>query len=156
MRSTSNTTGINNTASGDFALQSNTGTPNTAVGGQALQNSTTGDNNTALGFGAGLNVTTATNAICIGSQGGNVNNSCFISNIFNAMSAGGTPVLINAADQLGTTTSSLRFKEAIKPMDKASETLFALKPVCFRYRGDRPEGDIAIRVGGRRRGKGKS
>jgi endosialidase-like protein len=35
---------------------------------------------------------------------------------------------------LGTTTSSARFKEAIKPMDKASETILALKPVTFRYK----------------------
>ena len=47
---------------------------------------------------------------------------------------GGIPVLINSTNKLGTTTSSKRFKEDIKPMDKASEALFALKPVCFRYK----------------------
>ena len=31
-------------------------------------------------------------------------------------------------------TSSARFKDEIRPMDKASETLFALKPVSFRYK----------------------
>ena len=31
-------------------------------------------------------------------------------------------------------TSSRRFKEEIKPMDKASEALLALKPVTFRYK----------------------
>src|SRR5204863_566376 len=36
--------------------------------------------------------------------------------------------------RLGTMTSSRRFKEEIKPMDKASEALFALKPVTFRYK----------------------
>ena len=30
--------------------------------------------------------------------------------------------------------SSARFKEAIKPMDKASEAILALKPVTFRYK----------------------
>src|SRR6202011_2237561 len=35
---------------------------------------------------------------------------------------------------LGTVTSSARFKEAIKPMDKASEAILALKPVTFRYK----------------------
>jgi trimeric autotransporter adhesin len=34
---------------------------------------------------------------------------------------------------LGTLTSSKRFKEEIKSMDKASEVLLALKPVTFRY-----------------------
>jgi uncharacterized coiled-coil protein SlyX len=31
-------------------------------------------------------------------------------------------------------TSSARFKEAIKPMDKASEAILQLKPVIFRYK----------------------
>ena len=39
-----------------------------------------------------------------------------------------------ASGQLGTVTSSARFKEAIKPMDKASEAILSLKPVTFRYR----------------------
>src|SRR5205823_14042538 len=49
-------------------------------------------------------------------------------------SNGGTAVYVDASNKLGTLTSSKRFKEEIKPMDKASETLFALKPVCFRYK----------------------
>ena len=53
----------------------------------------------------------------------NVNNSCFIGNIFGATSTGGTAVFINASGQLGTLTSSKRFKEEIKAMDKASEAL---------------------------------
>jgi uncharacterized coiled-coil protein SlyX len=44
------------------------------------------------------------------------------------------PVLINSSNQLGTTTSSKRFKEDIKPMNEASEALLALKPVAFRYK----------------------
>jgi hypothetical protein len=44
----------------------------------------------------------------------------------------GLPSLTSS--QLGTTTSSVRFKEAIKPMDKASEAILALKPVTFRYK----------------------
>ena len=33
-------------------------------------------------------------------------------------------------------TSSARFKDEIKPMDKASERLLALTPVTFRYKKD--------------------
>ena len=44
------------------------------------------------------------------------------------------PVLINSNNKLGTATSSVRFKEDIKPMDNVSEALFALKPVAFRYK----------------------
>ena len=48
--------------------------------------------------------------------------------------SGGTAVFINADGQLGTSTSSARFKDEIRPMDKTSEVLFALKPVAFRYK----------------------
>ena len=44
------------------------------------------------------------------------------------------PVFINANDKLGTSTSSARFKDDIKAMDSASNKLFALKPVTFRYK----------------------
>src|SRR5262249_12646982 len=54
--------------------------------------------------------------------------------IFGQGSATGIPVLINANNKLGTGTSSRRFKEDIKPMNKSSEALFALKPVAFRYK----------------------
>ena len=45
-------------------------------------------------------------------------------------------MIIDSSGHLGTTTSSARFKEAIKPMDKASEAILALKPVTFRYKKD--------------------
>jgi predicted ribosome quality control (RQC) complex YloA/Tae2 family protein len=45
-------------------------------------------------------------------------------------------VLIDTEGQLGTMSSSRRFKKEIKPMDKASETILALKPVTFYYRND--------------------
>src|SRR5262249_16279514 len=54
---------------------------------------------------------------------------------------GGVGVIIDSSGHLGTTTSSMRFKEAIKPMDKASEAILALKPVTFHYKHDLdPEG----------------
>jgi hypothetical protein len=43
-------------------------------------------------------------------------------------------VVVNSSGKLGQIISSQRFKEAIKPMDKASEALLALKPVTFRYK----------------------
>ena len=42
--------------------------------------------------------------------------------------------MINANGQLGTVQSSARYKDDIKPMEKASESLLALKPVTFRYK----------------------
>jgi hypothetical protein len=132
-----NATGGDNTANGDSALFSNTeGNSNTAVGTGALVNNTTGFNNTALGSQAGGNVSTANNVIAIGTDGANVSDSCFIGNIFGATASSGTAVFINSSGQLGTVTSSRRFKKEIKPMDQASEFIHALKPVTFHYKND--------------------
>src|SRR5215211_2618528 len=132
----SNTTGNQNVAIGVNALDSNaSGTANTALGSFAGANITSGIGNTVLGVGAGNSITTANNVICIGTAGQNENNSCYIGNIYDAISPG-TAVLVDINGKLGTMTSSKRFKEAIKPMDKASEALLALKPVTFRYKKD--------------------
>jgi Chaperone of endosialidase len=147
-----NTTGGSNTAMGESALfnnidggvntgigvnvlQNNThGHDNTAIGVNALGGSATGNFNIGLGSNAGVNVTSASNVICIGADGNNVDNACYIGQIFGATSSGGTAVLINSNGRLGTVTSSRRFKQEIKPMDQASEALFALRPVTFRYK----------------------
>jgi hypothetical protein len=131
----SNTTGASNTANGYQALSSNTtGNSNTANGDSALVNNTSGSGNTALGSGAGSNVTTADAVICIGNAGQNDSASCYIGQIFDRFSSGGTAVFINSDGRLGTTISSRRFKDEIKPMERTSEALFALKPVTFRYK----------------------
>jgi len=132
-----NITGDDNTANGYQALASNTtGASNTANGVQALVNNATGASNTALGVFAGDGVTTADNVIAIGTAGANVNNSCFIGNIFNATASGGTAVFVNSAGQLGTATSSRRYKKEIKAMEQASEAILSLKPVTFHYKSD--------------------
>jgi hypothetical protein len=102
----------------------------------ALFSNTTGSSNTTLGFLAGSNVATASDVICIGAgvSGEDVSGGCYIGNIFSVISSGGTAVFINGEDKLGTVTSSKRFKKNIEPMDKASESLFSLKPVTFRYK----------------------
>jgi hypothetical protein len=150
-----NTTGGANTADGSGALFNNTtGEFNTAVGQGALQANTTGSAHVALGVGAGGSVTTAENVICIGATvgGANVSNRCYIGNIRSATTGNNNaiPVLIDSAGQLGTISSSRRFKKEIKPMDKASEAILALKPVTFHYKSDntnRPEfGLIAEQV----------
>jgi hypothetical protein len=131
----SNTTGNLNTGIGYAALLSNTtGSSNTGIGTGALGSNTTGNSNIALGPDAGSGITTAHNVIAIGVAGNDIDNSCFIGNIFGATSSNGVGVLVNSNGRLGTMTSSRRFKEEIKPMDQASETLFSLKPVSFRYK----------------------
>src|SRR6266545_3838129 len=131
------TTGGGNTATGYQALLHNdSGDYNTAIGLFALGSLTTGGNNTGLGRSAGTSVTTADHVICIGDNvsGANVSNSCYIGSIFGQTSSSGAAVFINNSGKLGTTTSSRRFKEEIKRMDTASEALFALQPVTFRYK----------------------
>jgi Chaperone of endosialidase len=48
--------------------------------------------------------------------------------------ASGRAVYVNSDNKIGTLLSSRRFKDEIKPMDKASEAILALKPVTFRYK----------------------
>jgi hypothetical protein len=98
---------------------------------------TSGANNTAIGLAAGFNQTTGSNNVYIGASMYGVageSNACYIASIDGQTSATGVAVLINSSGKLGTTTSSRRFKEGIKPMDNTSEALFALKPVTFRYK----------------------
>jgi hypothetical protein len=58
----------------------------------------------------------------------------FIAGIRGVTVASGIGVIVGSNHQLGTVQSSKRFKEAIKPMDKVSESILALKPVTFRYK----------------------
>jgi hypothetical protein len=99
--------------------------------------------NIAVGYSAGQGVTTGDNNIYIGSAGFDESNTMrigasqtttYIAGISGATIAVGTPVLVDSGGQLGTTTSSQRFKKDIKPMDNASEALFSLKPVTFHYK----------------------
>ena len=133
----SNTTGDDNTAVGFNAIFSNTtGINNTAMGRFALGNNIGGSNNIAVGDNAGTSITNADNVICIGHPGANVNSSCYIGNIFGAGAISGDQVFITSAGKLGTVTipSAARFKEEIEPMNEASDVIFALKPVTFRYK----------------------
>jgi len=149
-----NTTSSDNTATGFQALFSNTtGGNNTANGYNALYNNTTGGSNIALGFQAGLNLTTGNNNIDIGSVGvageskririgkQGTQTATFIAGISGATVPTGVAVIVDSSGHLGTTTSSARFKDAIRPMDKASEAILALQPVTFHYKKELdPEG----------------
>src|SRR5207244_3757475 len=65
----------------------------------------------------------------------------FVAGISGVTVAGGVGVIIDTNGQLGTVVSSERFKDGIKPMDRASEAILALKPVTFRYKHELdPEG----------------
>jgi hypothetical protein len=145
-----NSTGSENTAVGVSALASNdNGSQNTAIGFKALMANRGGNHNIALGHEAGINVgglnNPRDNNIEIGNGGdffdnatiriGDVQTRTFIAGISGSAVVGNT-VVVDANGQLGTATSSARFKKEIKPMDKASEAILAFKPVSFQYKSD--------------------
>ena len=155
-----NTTGGNNTADGLQSLFSNiTGTYNTAHGIYALFANTTGSNNIALGAGAGQNLTTGSNNVAIGNPGlagesgairigtAGTHTSTYIAGVNGVTASSGVAVYINANGQLGTLTSSRRFKNAIKDMGSVSSRLMQLRPVTFRYNEAAEKGAHPLQYG---------
>jgi Chaperone of endosialidase len=138
----------NNAATGAFALQANTsGHDNSAQGFQAMNANNSGSNNVAVGSHAGANLTTGNNNIDLGANvvgtAGEANTirigkqgtqkAALIAGIFGTP-VSGSPVVVGSNGKLGVATSSARFKEGIKPMDRASEAVLKLKPVTFQYK----------------------
>ena len=142
-----NATGADNTATGLQALLSNlSGGSNTAIGVNALYSNTRGSNNIGLGIGAGGALTTGDNNIDIANAGSagesakirigtkGTHKNTYIAGIYGVAVPRGLGVIVDSSGHLGTTTSSARYKEVIKPMDKASEAILSLHPVTFRYK----------------------
>jgi hypothetical protein len=143
-----NTTGWNQTALGSYALWSATGsTENTAVGYQALAQVTTGNRNIGIGASAGLAIKTGSHNILIGNVGGPPDENwtirigtdssqtrTFIVGIRGVTTAGAAiPVVVDTDGQLGTISSSRRFKKDIVDLGDAGFKLQQLRPVQFRY-----------------------
>jgi len=149
-----NTTGVVNVAIGYLALSNNdNGSGNVAIGEESMVSNISGSDNTVVGAGAGNNIQVGSNNVYIGSGvdangpfdesdtvriGGAPNAffpalHCFIGGI----AAGGVTANVQVDPTTGEllqVVSSARYKENIKPMDQASEAIFALKPVTFRYK----------------------
>ena len=146
----SNATGSLNQAMGAFAMESNQdGVGNVAVGDSAFFNNVSGSFNTIIGFNAGGGVEGDENiylgaTVSLpsgGSESGTIRigdptfvSACYIAGIVGQTATSGSQVFIDANGKLGTLTSSIRFKDDIKPMDKASESILSLRPVTFRYK----------------------
>jgi len=159
----SNTTGVANTASGEFALEANTiGNYNTVLGQFALANNTTGGSNIAIGYQAAQFVSSGnSNNIHIGNSGASVDNGAIRvgtigtqTSFFAAGVRGVTtgvndavPVVVDSNGQLGTISSSRRFKEDIRDMGEASEGLMRLRPVTFRYQKAFADGSKPVQYG---------
>ena len=113
-----------------------------------------GNFNIAFGLSSGSNLTTGNNNIDIGNPGvagessririgtKGTHSNTFIAGISGVAVAGGVGVVVDTDGHLGTVVSSKRFKEEIKPMDKASEAILSLEPVTFRYKHELDPNDI--------------
>ncbi len=145
--------GSQNTGTGAYALghlQNGVwrGSSNTAIGFAALNTFRDGDFNIALGSRAGESLREGSNNLYIANEGVafeantirvgtvGIQKATYIAGIRGATVPTGVAVIVDAEGHLGTTTSSARFKDAIKPMDKASEAILSLKPVTFHYKKD--------------------
>ncbi len=160
----SNTIGSSNTACGVGALGYNTtGSNNTAIGIGALGYNTTGQRNIALGRNAGQYLTTGDNNIDIGNvgfadEGATIrigttptHTRAFIAGIRGTTTAfaNAIPVLVDSAGQLGTVSSSRRFKKEIADMGDLTERLLELRPVVFRYKQEQrvESGEVPLEYG---------
>jgi len=144
-----NANGDGNTASGVKALNQNfQGNFNTAAGYRALFNNTIGSGNIGLGFAAGANLIRGSNNIDVGNVGlpresgiirigtDGTQTNTYIAGISGVTVPDGVGVIIDTSGHLGTVVSSERFKDNVKPMDKASEVILELQPVTFHYKHD--------------------
>ena len=142
-----NDSGMNNTATGYLSLNQNiSGGGNTAIGAGALF-TTTGSENIGIGINSGANLGIGDSNIDIGNVGGADESSTIrigtSDNHKRAFLAGvrgvttgvndAVAVMIDSAGQLGTVSSSRRFKQEIEDMGEASQGLMRLRPVRFRY-----------------------
>jgi Chaperone of endosialidase len=143
------TTGSNNVGIGSNALSQNvSGTNNTVIGVSSFSNNHAGNDNVIIGYNAASNYTgSETNNIVLGSGtagatgetntirlGNKLTNKCITRGIFGITSTGGIPVYVNNGAQLGTVTSSIRFKENINDAKKYDINNFRV--VNFNYIDD--------------------
>ncbi len=154
------TTATDDVAVGYTALKTlTTGSVNTALGTEALLNLETGSGNIAVGYFAGSSLLTSeSNNIDIGNSGvvsdsgairigGSGQTSAYIAGIYGSTSSSGVAVYVNSNGQLGTATSSLRFKENVQDMGDASDGLLQLRPVTFNYKPQYDDGSHLLQYG---------
>jgi hypothetical protein len=157
-----NSTGHHNTGIGNSALLINTtGYQNTALGYFAMANSSGGHDNVSIGYQAGISATTGSNNVHIGNQGTSADNgtirigtagvqtSFYVGGVRGVTTGNGDAVnvVIDSNGQLGTVSSSRRFKEDIQDMGDASRGLMDLRPVMYRYQKPYSDGSKPLQYG---------
>ena len=153
-RALQNSVSHSNTAFGyNAGVNITSGNSNTCLGRGAGSGVTTGTGNVLIGVSAGFGLGAGSFNIYVGDPGsssggtftefntiriGSGQTRTFIDGIRGRTTGNNNavPVVIDSAGQLGTTSSSRRYKKEIKPMDQTSEAILALKPVTFQYKSD--------------------
>lgn len=160
------TNGSSCTAVGYNVFENATNTYNTGLGANAGNPLTTGQFNTLLGSRTGATLTTGSNNVLIGDSadvgaagtansiiigqgvastasnqiriGGLAHTTCFIRGIRGIATGAldAVNVLVDSNGQLGTISSSQRFKENIADIGDLSSKLYGLRPVTFNYKAD--------------------
>ncbi|MGZ7032376.1 MAG: tail fiber domain-containing protein [Thermoanaerobaculia bacterium] len=142
------TAGSNNVGFGSGALSFvTTGSNNVAIGPNALNSMDSGSSNIAIGASAGLFLASNANGnIDIDNAGTNTDGATirigtgqtrtFLAGVrgITTGNANAIAVVVDSAGQLGTVSSSRRFKQDIKPMGNRTDALMRLNPVTFRYK----------------------
>jgi hypothetical protein len=159
---TRNVTGQYNVFTGEDSGFYNTyGNGNTFTGRSAGYINTTGSNNIFEGWMAGILNTSGSNDIYVGNHGaasGSESNTirigepaqqkiAYIAGIYGSTTSSGVPVYIDSTGQLGTSPSSLRFKEQVRDMRDSSSRLMQLRPVTFLYKPEYDKGQRTLQYG---------
>jgi hypothetical protein len=158
----STTLGNSNTFTGYYSgVQNTSGNENAFFGYAAGYSNRDGFSNVFFGDNAGYNNVSGSNDIYIannGPLGGTESNAIrigdpstqatsYVAGIYGATSSGGIPVYVNSNGQLGTQTSSLRFKEQVREMGDSSAALMHLRPVTFVYKPEYANGEHILQYG---------
>ena len=119
------------------------GSGNTAMGKEAGNSIIDGNDNVVLGHNAGIGLVHASRNIAIGTDVAgrftDFDDTCLIGSIFGEIVSdpgSQTAVYVDQFNVVGVFNSSRRYKHDIEPMDSASETLYRLKPVTFKFNSD--------------------
>lgn len=131
-----NSVGTNNVAYGVSAATLVTGSQNTMIGASAGSSATTGSNNIVIGYNAQLPAAGDSDTIVIGNSSHLVTRIRGIRGITTGL-GDAVAVLIDGSSQLGTISSSARFKKNIVSVDaQTAEKLSQLNIVTFSYIND--------------------
>lgn len=137
-----NKAGEANVANGYYALNHAAGNYNVAVGARSGCGLKSGDNNiyvNSFGEASDTNTirigTVASHTVdCPDSAPFSLHEKTFIAGIGNATVTDAQVFIDRKTGQLGVQTSASRFKTDIRPVGAASDKLFDLRPVSFRYK----------------------